>query len=170
MSVEKDVQITQHVAELEKSIYETQAALVEKTEMKSRLEATITEFQENVKKTRTEAETKFEESISQIQEVIEARTAEQGLLQNQMRDATSSQKKDWLSERFSNLQNIITQFEEGLIDRKNNLTEIQTMFSLRNPDFVSRKNALAEVDKSIVQLKQELKDKQNTLLRIKQHQ
>ena len=170
MSAEKNLQITQHIAELEKSIYQIQAAIVEKTEMKSKLEATITAFQENVEKTRTEAETEFKESINQIQEVIDARKAEQRSLQNQMRDATSIKKKEWVKECIDNLQKSITHLEEGLKGRQNNLTEIETMFSLRNPDFVSRKETLTEVEKSIVHHKQELINKQNTLLRLKQHQ
>ena len=167
MSVEKDLQRTQLIAELEESIYQIRVAIAEKTEMKSRLEAINTTFQEDIKKFKTEGETKLKESINQIQEVIDAKKSEQKLLQNQMRDATSSEKKEWLKERITNLQEFITDFEEGLINRQSNLTEMESAISQLNQDFVSRKNTVADLDNSILHLEQDLKDKQNALLTLK---
>ena len=169
MSVEKDLQRTQQIAELEESIYQIQVLIAEKTEMKSRLEAINTTCQEKIKEFKTEGETKLNESINQIQEVIDSKKSEQGLLQNQMHEATSSERKEWLNERITNLQEIITQFEEGLINRQNNLTEMEQASSQLNQDFESRKNTVADLDNEILHLEQDLKDKQNALLRLKNH-
>ena len=167
MSVEKDLQRTQQIAELEESIYQIQVAIAEKTEMKSNLEAINTMSQ--IKKFKTEGETKFKDSINQIQEIIDAKKSEQGLLQNQKREATSSERKEWLNERITNLQELITHFEEGLINRQNNLNEIDQASSQLNQDFESRKNTVADLDNEISHLQQDLKDKQNELLTLKNH-
>lgn len=121
MATEKDAQTTQHIAELEQSIYQIQETL----------------------KWRTEAETKFKESIIQIQDTIEAKKSEQRLRQNQLFDATSDERKEWLKECITNLQEIITHFEEGLKGRQNNLSEFEATFSQLEQDLASRKDTLA---------------------------
>ena len=93
MATEKDIQMTQHIAELEESIYQIRVVIVEKTAMKSRLEEYTTTFQEEKIKKRSELESKFEESINQIQDVIDAKKSEQELFQSQMHDTTSDEKK-----------------------------------------------------------------------------
>ncbi|RKU26871.1 hypothetical protein C6497_12560 [Candidatus Poribacteria bacterium] len=165
MSAEKDLQKTQQIAELEESIYKIQVAITKKTEMKSRLETINTSCQIN--KFKTEAETKFKDSINQIQKVIDEKKSEQEILQNQIHDATSREKKEWLNERITNLQEFITQLEEGRIKRQNNLTEMGQVISQLNQDFVSRKNTVADLDNEILCLEQDLKDKQNALLGLK---
>lgn len=114
MSVEKDIQRTEQITELEESIYQIQVAITEKTEMKSRLEVINTTCQEKIKEFKTEGESKLNESINQIQEVIDSKKSEQGLIQNQILEATSSERKEWLNECITNLQEIITQFEDRL--------------------------------------------------------
>lgn len=169
MATEKDQQKTQHIAELEHSIYKIRVAIVEKTEMKSRLEERSTTFQKEKRKKRTELETKFKESINQIQDIIDVEKSEQERLKSQMLDTTSSEKKAWLKECITNLQETITHLEEGLKGRQSNLSEIETTFSQLEQDFVSKNDTIAELEKDIVLLKQGLKDKQNTLYRLKEH-
>lgn len=103
MTSEKDQKMTQQIAELEESIYQIQVAIVEKTTVKSTLEQRNSTYEEDIK-TRTEAETKFKESINQIQDVIDAQKLEQQLRQSQMRETSSSEKKKWLTECIVNLQ------------------------------------------------------------------
>ncbi len=93
MATEKDMQMTQHIAELEESIYQIRIAIAEKTAMKLKLEELNTTFQEEKIKKRTEMETKFQNSINQIQDVIDEKKSEQELLQSQMHDTTSDEKK-----------------------------------------------------------------------------
>lgn len=167
MATERDIQAIHHIAELEQSIYQIRVAIAEKTAMKSMLEDRNTTFQEKRRKNRTEAETKFKESINQIQNAIDAKKTEQRLRQNQMLEATSIKKKEWLKECIGNLQKSITHLEEGLKGRQNNLIEIETTFSQLEQDFVSRKDTIAELEKNIVLLEKGLKTKQNTLLTLK---
>lgn len=166
MAPEKYPQATQQIAELVHSIYQIEVAIVEKTAMKSMLEERNTTFQEKRKK-KTEAETKFKESINQIQDIIDAKKSEQRLRQNQMLEATSIKKKEWLKECIDNLQKSIAHLEEGLKGRQNNLTEIETTFSQFEQDFVSRKHSIAELEKNIVLLEEGLKTRQNALLTLK---
>ena len=167
MATEKVLQMSQHIAELEESIYQIRVAIVEKTAMKSRLEEYNTTFQEEKIKKRTECETKFQNSINQIQDVIDAKKSEQELLQSQMHDTTSSKKKAWLKECITNLQGIITNFEEGLKGRQNNLSEIETVFSQLEQDFVNKQKSIADLENSIGNLETELGVKQNALSELK---
>lgn len=167
MATEKYPQATQQIAELVHSIYQIQVAIVEKTAMKSKLEERNTTFQEEKRKKKTDAETKFKESINQIQNAIDAEKTEQRLRQNQMLEATSIKKKEWLKECIDNLQKSITHLEEGLKGRQNNLTQIETTFSQLEQDFVSRKDTIAELEKSIVLLEEGLRARQNALSELK---
>lgn len=167
MTSEKDPQTIQHIAELEQSIYQIKVAIAEKTAMKSMLEERNTAYHAEKRKKRTEAETEITESINQIQDVIDVKKSEQELLKSQMHDTTSIKKKAWLKESITHLQEIITNFEEGLKGRQNNLTEIETIFTQLEQDFVSRKHTIAEIANSIVLLEEGLIVKQNTLLTLK---
>ena len=167
MTSEKDQKMTQQIAELEKSIYQIQVAIVQKTTMKSMLEERNSTYEDDIK-TRTDAETKFEESINQIQDAIDAQKVEQQLRQSQMHETSSSEKKKWLTECIVNLQKSITHLEQGLRDRRNNLTEIETTFSQLEQEFVNNRNTIEILEKSITHLEQGLKDRQNALLRIKE--
>ena len=125
MATERDIQAIQHITELEQSIYQIQETI----------------------EWRTESETKFKESIKQIQDKIDSIKSEQELLKSQMLDTTSSKKKEWLKECIENLQNSITHLEEGLKGRQNNLSDIETTFAQLEKDFVIKKNTLANLKK-----------------------
>ncbi len=169
MATEKDTQATQQIAELETSIYQIRIAIAEKTAMKSKLEERNTKFQSEKRNKRTEMETGFQNSINQIQDEIDAMKSKQGLLQSQMCDTTSIEKKAWLKESIDNMQKMITHFEEGLKGRQNNLSEIDTVFSQLEQDFVNKQKSIADLENNIDKLEEELRVKQNALSEFKAH-